>query len=52
MKPILCKTCLGGYFSLEKLCVEFSFRNEIEFISKGHLTKFESDKHFIINSFI
>ncbi len=37
MKPIHCKTCLGRYFGLEKLCIEFSFRDESEFISKGDL---------------
>ena len=40
MKPILCKTCLGRYFGLEKFCIEFSFRNEIEFISEGNLTEY------------
>ena len=37
MKPIHCKTCLGHYFGLEKLCIEFSFRGESEFISDGDL---------------
>ena len=34
MKPIHCKTCVGCYFGLEKLCFEFSFRDESEFISE------------------
>ena len=40
MKPILCKTCLGRYFGLEKFCIEFSFRNEIEFISERNLIEY------------
>ena len=40
MKPILCKTCLGRYFDLEKFCIEFSFRNEIGFIFEGNFIEY------------
>ena len=39
MKPIHCKTCLGRQFGLKKFCIEFSFRDESEFISVGDLTE-------------
>ncbi len=39
MKPIHCKTCLGRQFGVKKLCIEFSFRDESEFISVRDLTE-------------